>query len=295
MKQCVWILLGIFLSLDARAAISVRDDTGRLVEIVQPARRIVSLAPHATELLYAAGAGDYVVGAVDYSDYPPSAKTLPRVGSGGALDMEAILALHPDLVVGWQNGNPVAVLDKLQSLGVTLFRSEPRQLEDVAANLRALGHLAGTDAVAATASADYLARLQQLRARYSNQSPVTVFYQVWHQPLMTINGKHIISQLIQLCGGRNVFAEQTALVPHLDVEAVLAADPQVIVSGEHATYPQWREDWQRWPSLRAVRDGFLFDLNPDLTQRHTPRLVQGAEALCELLARARKHDQPARN
>ena len=295
MKPCLWILLGIFLSLDAQAALTVRDDTGRPVELPQPARRIVSLAPHTTELLYAAGAGDYVVGAVDYSDYPEAAKALPRVGSGAALDLEAILALRPDLVVGWQNGNPVAVLDKLQSLGVALFRSEPHKLEDVASDLRALGHLAGTDATAEAASKNYLARLQQLRARYSGKTPVTVFFQIWHQPLMTINGEHLISQVIELCGGVNVFAAQPALVPKLDVEAVLAADPQAIITGERASHPDWRQDWQRWPSLRAVRDGFLFDVNPDVLQRHTPRLLQGAEELCELLARVREHAQPSRN
>ena len=295
MKPCLWILLGIFLSLDAQAALTVRDDTGRPVELAQPARRIVSLAPHTTELLYAAGAGDYVVGAVDYSDYPEAAKALPRVGSGAALDLEAILALRPDLVVGWQNGNPVAVLDKLQALGVPLFRSEPHKLEDVASDLRALGHLAGTDATAEAASKNYLARLQQLRARYSGKTPVTVFFQIWHQPLMTINGEHLISQVIELCGGVNVFAAQPALVPKLDVEAVLAADPQAIITGERASHPDWRQDWQRWPSLRAVRDGFLFDVNPDVLQRHTPRLLQGAEELCELLARVREHAQPSRN
>lgn len=295
MKLHNWLLLGIFLSLDAHAAIAVRDDTGRTVELAQPARRIVSLAPHVTELLYAAGAGAFVVGAVDYSDYPEAAKKLPRVGSGGALDVEAILAQRPDLVVGWQNGNPVAVLDKLQALGVPLFRSEPRTLEDVAVDLRALGQLAGTESVADAASKDYLASLQRLRVRYAGQTPVAVFYQIWHQPLMTINGEHLISQVIDLCGGRNVFATQSALVPKLDVEAVLAADPQVIITGERASHPDWHKDWQRWPSLRAVRDGFLFDVNPDLTQRHTPRLLQGAEELCELLARVREHAQPSRN
>jgi iron complex transport system substrate-binding protein len=293
MKRCITFLLAIFLSLDAHAALSVRDDTGRLVELPKPARRIVSLAPHVTELLYAAGAGEFVVGAVDYSDYPEAAKTLPRVGSGGALDLEAILALRPDLVVGWQNGNPIAVLEKLQALGIPLFRSEPRKLEDVAANLRALGHLAGTDTAATAASNDYLANLQQVRERYRNATPVTVFYQIWHQPLMTINGEHLISQVIALCGGRNVFAQQTALVPKLDVEAVLAADPQAIITGERAAHPNWRKDWQRWPNLRAVRDGFLFNINPDLTQRHTSRLLQGAEEMCALLERVRHH--PSRN
>jgi iron complex transport system substrate-binding protein len=293
MRYFTLLLLGLYFSLDAAAAVSVRDDLGNVVALPQPARRIVSLAPHVTELLYAAGAGARVVGAVDYSDYPPAAKVLPRVGAYNALDLEAILALRPDLVVAWQSGNPPAVLQKLRELGLALFVSEPRELADVASNLQRLGELAGTPAPAARAAQAFMARLQDLRRHYQSRPTVTVFYPIWSRPLMTVNGEHLISKVIRLCGGRNVFAALPALVPKLDVEAVLAADPQVIVSGQGPQDPAWRDTWRRWPQLQAVRNDLLFDIDPDLMHRHTPRILQGAALLCEDLERARVRHQPS--
>ena len=266
----------------------VQDDAGNTVTLERPARRIISLAPHVTELLYAAGAGDRVVGAVSYSDYPQAAKTLPRVGAYNAFDLEAILALKPDLVVAWQSANPAAALDKLRALSIPVFYSEPRRLEDVASSLERLGRLAATGDVANAASAAFRERLARLRAKYGGGRPVSVFYQVWHQPLMTINGEHLISQVITLCGGRNVFAGLPTLAPKISLEAVLQQDPEVIVAGNSArVHPGWKAEWQRWPGLRAVKNGHLFQIDPDIIQRHTPRILQGAELLCDQLRQVR--------
>jgi iron complex transport system substrate-binding protein len=272
--------------------ISVRDDSGATVALPAPAKRVISLAPHVTELLFAAGGGDAVVGVVSYSDYPEAAQRLPNVGAYNAFDLEAILALQPDLIVAWKSGNPSASLVKLRALGLPVFLSEPRALEDVASNLRRLGQLLGTEAIADAASEEFVTRLAGLRATYAGKAEVSVFYQIWFQPLMTINGEHIISQVIELCGGRNVFAAQPTLAPKVSLEAVLAENPEAIVAGSAADkHPQWKQDWRQWPQLRAVQNDNLFYVNPDLMQRHTPRILQGASALCAQLDEARQRRQ----
>ncbi len=288
--KTIWMLMiaVLFTTPLAQAAVSAVDDSGREVRLDQPARRIVSLAPHVTELLFSAGAGDRIAGVVEYSDYPPAAKKLPRVGAYNAVDMERILALRPDLVVAWASGNPAALIEQLRGLGLTVFLSEPRELEDVASNLERLGRLAGTRATAQAAAGAFRRRLQALRARYGGRAPVSVFYQIWHRPLMTVNGEHLISKVIRLCGGRNVFADLPALVPKPGMEAVLAADPQAIVAGvREPGDDSWQADWRRWPQLRAVREGHLISVPADLLQRHTLRILDGAEQLCKALDEVR--------
>ena len=288
-KSFVVSLLLWLCTSAALAEVSVSDDIGREVRLTRPAQRIVSLAPHITELLFSAGAGDRIVGVVEYSDYPPAAKELPRVGAYNAVDMERILALRPDLVVAWASGNPPALIEQLRGLGLTVFLSEPRELEDVASNLERLGRLAGTEATAQAAADAFRRRLRALRERYSARAPVSVFYQIWFRPLMTVNGEHLISKVIRLCGGRNVFAALPALVPKLDVEAVLAADPQAIVAGvREPGDDSWQADWRRWPQLRAVREGHLISVPADLLQRHTLRILDGAERLCTALDAVRR-------
>jgi len=282
------VLLLSIITNHGYAAISVVDDAGHRVTLAAPAKRIISLSPHVTELLYAAGAGEYIVGAVSYSDYPAAAKKLPRVGSYNAFDLEAIVALRPDLIVAWQSANPAAALEKLQALSIPVFFSEPRQLEDVAGNLERLGKLTASEAIANAASMMFRHKLLELRNRYRAVRAVSVFYQVWHRPLMTVNGEHIISQVIELCGGRNVFAGLPVLAPKISLEAVLREDPEVIVAGNSAlNHPGWKDDWRRWPALQAVKNNHLFYVNPDIIQRHTPRILQGAEALCKQIETAR--------
>lgn len=284
-----WLLTLLCLPLLAQAELSVIDSSGRRVMLERPAQRIVSLAPHLTELLFAAGAAARVVGVVSYSDWPPAAREIEQVGSYSALDMERILALQPDLIVAWESGNNPAQLERLEQLGLTVFRHAPRMPDDIPRMLEQLGRLAGSDAVAEAAAQDFRARLQRLRERNAQAAPLTVFYQVWHQPLMTVSGAHLISAAIELCGGRNVFAALPALAPQISVEAVLAADPQVIIaSGMAEQRPDWLDDWKRWPQLAAVRYDNLYFVPPDLLQRAGPRFIDGAERLCAALEEARR-------
>jgi len=262
---------------------AVRDDRGVPVSLGAPARRMVSLAPHITELLFAAGAGDAVVGTVDYSDYPDAARRIARVGSVHALDLERVLSLRPDLIVVWLHGSPQRQLERLALLGVPIYYSEPRRLEDVASTIERFGRLAGTEQAAERAAAAYRARLAALRARYAGRAPVEVFFQVWNQPLLTVNDSQLISDVLRLCGGRNVFGSLAALVPAVSVEAVLAANPQAIVMASAGAENDARAFalWRAWPRLAAVADGGLFAVDADTISRQTPRIVDAAQTVCE--------------
>jgi iron complex transport system substrate-binding protein len=275
----------------AHAELVLTDDSGATVRLAAPARRIVSLAPHVTEVLFAAGAGERVVGTVDYSDYPDAAKRLPRVGGYSRLDLEAIAALKPDLVIAWQSGNPAAHVARLKELGLPIYFSQPNSIEDIARSLEQYGRLAGTEAVADSKARAFRERLGQLRARHQDQAPVRVFYQIWKSPLSTVNDRQIISSAIRLCGGVNVFADLPSIAPVVSIESVLVANPEVIVaSGMDLARPEWLDDWTRWTQITAATRGNLFFIPPDIIQRHTPRLLDGAEQLCGHLdtARARR-------
>ena len=276
------------ISAAAAAEIRLTDDAGRSVTLKQPARRIISLTPHMTELLFAAGAGGRVVGTVEYSNHPHEAQRIARIGDSAQLDLERIVALKPDLVVVWQYGNAQRQLDKLLRLGIPVYYNEPRRLPDIARAIEQLGRLAGTEAVALPAARAFVARVAELRRRYAGRAPVTVFYQIWDQPLLTVNGEHLISDVIGLCGGRNVFAGLAPLTPEISTEAVLAADPEAIggVTAE-AGQAGNLDAWKKWPRLQAVARGNLFVIDSDLISRNTPRILDGAGQLCEHLAAAR--------
>ena len=271
------------------AEIVVRDDAGASLRLPQPARRIVSLAPHVTETLFAAGAGERIVGAVDYSDYPEAARRLPRIGSHAQLDLEAIVALKPDLAVGWASGNSPAHVAKLRALGIPVYLAEPARIDDIAASLERYGELAGTGPAARATATALRERLQALRTRYGARPVVRTFYEIWQQPLTTVGGTQIISDVIRLCGGENVFGGLKALAPRVSVEAVLAADPEAIVaSGMDEARPEWLDDWRRWTGMTAVKRDNLFFVPPDIVQRPTPRLAEGAAQLCAHLETARR-------
>ncbi|MDR3087508.1 MAG: cobalamin-binding protein [Azoarcus sp.] len=278
----------LFIREASAQAIAVTDAAGRDVRLARPATRIVSLAPHLTELLFAAGAGKRVAGAVDFSDYPPEARALPRVGSFANFDLEAIAALKPELVLAWKSGSRAGQLERLTALGVPVYIEEPGTLDDIARDIEIFGLLAGSADVAREAARDFRARLAELRQRYSSRPRVRAFYQVWHQPLLTVSDRHLIGAVIVLCGGENVFGALGTLTPAVSTEAVLAARPEVIVaSGMDEARPEWLDQWRRWPALKATAADNLFFVPPDLLQRHTPRLLDGARLMCEQFEQAR--------
>jgi len=271
----------------ATAAVSVSDDTGTDVVLPRPAQRIVSLAPHATEMLFAAGAGGAIVGVVAHSDWPAAARALPRVGDAAALDLERIASLRPDLVVAWPYTAPTQ-LAALRAQKVAVFVSDPKSIAGIADDIEKLGTIAGTRDIANASAGALRARLADLKERHAGGARLRVFYEVWNEPLYTIGGRHLISQAIGVCGGENVFAALTIPAPSVTVEAVVAAAPDVIVGGDDSgKRPPWLDDWKRWPSIPAVRDGNLYGAAGDLLHRPGPRFVDGVAALCADLATAR--------
>lgn len=268
----------------AGAEVHAIDDAGHTVRLSHPARRIVSLAPHVTELLFAAGAGSRVVGTAAYSDYPAAAKAIPRIGDSSQLDLERIVGLKPDLIVVWRNGNSAQQLQRLSALGIPMYATESRELTGIANTLRRLGTLTGTELAAQERASAFERNIAALRERYAGRREVRVFYQIWHRPLLTLNSSHLISQALELCGARNVFAGLALLTPPVSVESVVQADPEAILTGSvDPKGPDNLDTWRRLGSLRATRLGNLAVVDPDKLHRQSDRIAEGVLELCEAL------------
>jgi iron complex transport system substrate-binding protein len=289
-------LSALFAAAAEAIAITMIDDAGHAFDLARPPRRIVSLAPSLTELVFAAGAGASLVGTSALSDYPSAARAIARVGDAGRLDVERVIALRPDLVLIWQRGATSRELEQLEAAGIRLFQLEPRRLDDVARAIERLGTLLGHEPEASRRASEIRAALERLRAAHAGAAPVKVFYQVWRQPLMTINGKQLIDDILTLCGGRNVFADLTPLVPIISTESVVAVDPEAILTASETTRATpWQRDpsnpsfaaWHRYGSMTAVRRSWLYSLNGDNISRQGPRVVDGAAAVCAVLDQVR--------
>lgn len=284
----VLVLVLLLSAMSASGEIAVEDYLGRIVTLEKPAKRIIALAPHVVENAYSAGAGDYLVGAVEYSDYPAEARKLPRVGGYNTYSLEAILALSPDLVITWVSGNGAQVIEQLSRLGIPVYADEPKTLVDIAHSIRDIGRLAGTEEKSESRAENFLLRLQALQTENASKPKLDVFYQVWNQPLQTVNGDHIISDVLKVCGATNSFADALSLAPKVNIEAVLQRNPDVILaSGMGQERPPWLDDWRDFPSLKAVQNDHLFFVEADYIQRHTTRMMEGTERICELLESSR--------
>ena len=276
-----------FLAGPVRAEpIRARDDRGMQLVLNAPAQRIVTLAPNLTELIHAAGGAASLVAVDSSSNYPPAVANLPRIGDAAGLDLERILALHPDLVFGWSSGNKPSDIARLEQLGVKVFLSEPRRLTDIPRTLRVMGTLLGTAGVGEKQARAFERRLQSLHTLAAGARAVSVFFEVWHQPLITVNGQHLISDVLTLCGGSNVFGSLPALAPSVSLESVLLADPEVIIATDVPR--EALAAWNRTARLRAVQRRQIYELHPDLITRATPRVLEGAEKICRWLAAARQ-------
>jgi iron complex transport system substrate-binding protein len=289
-RRLSWWLAGATLIAAGivRAEVRVTDDAGAEIVLARPAQRIVSLAPHLTEQLFAIGAGGRIVATTDFADYPSAARALPRVARAHSVDLERVAAVQPDLIVVWGSGFPPATLAALRRLGVPVYVDEPSRLDGIAASMLRLGQL--TDAPGATdATARFRAAIEHLRARYAARSEVSVFYQVWPQPLMTLGGRHVISEGLRVCGARNVFETLVPVAPQVSVEAALAADPQMIVTAEPGAVDRGSlAMWKRFGEQRAVASGYLVTVDADRINRHTPRLADELAVLCERIDEVRR-------
>ena len=280
--------LALSLYSEAYCAIEVVDEDGNLIRLEKPAERIISLAPSVTELLFAIGAGSQVVGVIEYSDFPPEAKTLQVVGRFDLLDIEKILELDPDLIIGWKSGNPRTSIEQLKRLGLSVYLVELNDLPSISTQMESLSKLAGTTIEAKEAINHFNQTYESLVTQYSNRESVRTFYQVWEAPIITTGGKELMNDIIELCSGENIFNAIDQIAPKVSLEAVIIANPEVIIgSGVGLTRPEWLNDWESWPSLKAVSEEHVYFIPPDLVQRQTPRTLIGAKQMCEHIAKAR--------
>ncbi len=292
--HCVFAVFGLWLATAAWSSeIVATDDRGRELTLPFPARTVVTLAPSIAELVHAAGAGARLVGVARYSDYPPEVKKVAQIGDSSRVDLERVLSLKPDLIVGWKTGNQAADIERLEQLGFRVFVIEPDTLAAIPRLLRMLGRLAGTETAASRAAQAFEDGVHALRARYGTRPAVRVFYEIWHMPLLTVNGSHMINDVIHLCGGSNIFAAVPALTPLVSLESVIAAHPQVVLGGSSATTPpEFAAQWQRYENFSGLRNVKAMYVDPDHIQRQTPRILQGARTVCEHLESVRANRRP---
>ena len=274
----------------ATVSFEVTDDAGRRLSFANQPQRIVSLAPHITELLFAAGAGERIVATSQYSDFPPAAKNIPAIGDAYTVNIEALLKLNADLVLVWESGIPIRTIESFDRLNIQYFVSEPKSVSAMVESLRVFGRIAG-DVTEANQTADRLQqRWKQLQTKYQSLPPVSIFYQIWHEPLFSVSNPHIIDRVIKSCGGKNIFFDQPRPVFMTQLEAVLAANPDAILFGglnrttDKATNTRF---WQRFNQLDAVKNERLIALPDELLHRPSPRLIDGAEYMCEQIQRVR--------
>lgn len=279
----LFLCAGIVFSLSAMAACDVTDDAGSHLQLVKPARRIIVLTPDLVENIFAIGAGDRVIGVVKGSDFPAAAMNIPVVGSYSGIDLERIVAMHPDLIITWKYAFP-RQLAALKQFGIPVYVAAPKALEDVPRQLRQFGCLTGRMQQAEQAAQQFTQEINALRV-HAAQQKLKVFFQIDGAALITINRDSWINQVLELCGGQNIFANARTVSPEVDRESILASNPDLIMSV--STNNDWKRAWQAWPGISAVRHHQLFTIDPDSISRAGPRLVRGARQVCAYLAEVR--------
>lgn len=264
------------------------DDTGRRLSVPPPPVRIVSLAPNVTAMLFAAGAGAELVGTTEYSNEPPAARSIPRIGDANALDLERLVALRPNVIVAWPGGENQAEVAHLARLGIPIYRERVAALAELPASVRRLGVLAGTRNAADEEAHGLEMRIAALTRAYAGRKPVTVLLQVWSRPIYTVGGPHLLDDALRICGARNAFGDLRQLSPAVSTESVIARNPQIIIAV--APRPQserWLAEWRRFPELRAVASGNLIAFADMRLTRLGPGVLDATEELCRAIESAR--------
>ena len=277
-------------------AASVIDDEQNTIELSKPAQRVITLAPSLTEMIYSFGAEDKLVATVQFSNFPEAAKNKPQIGNYERFIMERLLSYKPDLVIAWSSANNRQQLNQLEKLNIPVYRSEPRELTDISRTIKNLGILTGFEQEANQVARSFNQRLQRLQEDNEDKTEMNAFYQVWHQPVYTINGQHVISKVMKLCKLRNVFSDAMIIAPKVTVESVIKHNPDVIIaSGMASAQPEWLDKWRQWPTIKAVKHDNLYFIHPDLIQRQSTRILDAAEIMCKQANEARlnlkKRDQ----
>jgi vitamin B12 transport system substrate-binding protein len=280
------LLLGLIgLNASQTVAKSVSDD------LLQK-QRIIALAPHIVESLYAIGAGEQIIGTTAHADYPKAAENILRVGNYARLQIEKIIQLKPDVIIAWKTGNPMDDLARLEKYQFKVVYSHPQTLEDVANELIMLGKITGREAVANSVAKKYLLNLQKIKQKYATQNKVRVFYELWSRPLRTVANKAWPQQQIELCGASNPFADAQDDYPSVGLEQVLVTLPQVVIQpGQHSADSPDGLNWLQWQHIPAVKNNFIFHPNADKAHRMTIRMLDEVVVLCEQIDAARQFYQ----
>jgi vitamin B12 transport system substrate-binding protein len=280
------LLLGLIgLNVNQTVAKSVSDDSLQK-------QRIIALAPHIVESLYAIGAGEQIIGTTAHADYPKAAENILRVGSYARLQIERIIQLKPDVIIAWKTGNPMDDLARLEKYQLKVIYSHPQTLEDVANELIMLGKITGREAVANSVAKEYLSNLQKIKQKYATQNKVSVFYELWSRPLRTVANKAWPQQQIELCGASNPFADAHDDYPSVGLEQVLVTLPQVVIQpSQHSADSPNGLNWPQWQHIPAVKNNFIFHPNADKVHRMTIRMLDEVVILCEQIDAARQFYQ----
>ncbi|MDH5445924.1 MAG: cobalamin-binding protein [Gammaproteobacteria bacterium] len=289
-KRLISGLCLVLLVLPVRAELFFTDDQGKTISLNKPAKRIISLAPHITENLFAAGAGQYIVGVVAYSDFPPEANRIKQIGSYKKIDVEAVVALKPDIIIAWGAGNDELQIEQFRKLGIPVYVEDPRKIQDIADSIEDYGRMVNNMHEAIEVAREFRLRYRDIRKKYSARARLRGFYQVWNKPLITINDQHLITDVMNVCSIDNMYGELTQLAPRITIESVIEKDPQMIIaSGMGEAKPEWLDDWRKWNQLQAVQYNNLYFIPPAIIQRHAPRILDAAERLCEQAEEARRN------
>lgn len=264
-------------------AVEIKDDAGNVLYLKKPAQRIISLAPHITEILFFISQGETVVGVDMKSDFPLETSQIPKVSDSNQIHLEAIIALQPDLIIAWKSGNNPRQLARLKALGYPVYFSEPNTLQGIAQNIINFGILTGDENLARKKADIFNQQLRELKRNVKTNQKVKVFYQVWDMPIYTINGEHIISEVIDFCGGENIFKDLTTIAPQVNIESVIKRNPDLIISGNEN--PDAWQIWNQWPTIGAVKNNQFLLLDSDHIVRAGPRILLGVQQICQKISR----------
>lgn len=279
-KSLLILLLAIAAPACHAAAVSVIDDMGRQVSLDQPPGRIVSLAPHLTEMLFSLEVGDRIVATVRHSDYPEAAAQIPRLGDAFSLSVEAVIDLSPDLILAWTTGGNQKSLQRLSELGFSIYLNEAATLEDIASNIQRIGELVGRAERGRLLGERFRRELTELEQSGSDRPGKSVFFQIADTQLYTVNDRHLIGQGLAVCGARNIFGDINLSVPLVSLESIVQADPDIIlVASPHEDFvSRWMDDWQRLGWQDRIRY-----INASLITRPSLRMLNGIKSLCNSL------------
>ena len=281
------VFFGLITAQTTFASIILPQANGENLTLATPAERIITLAPNLAELVFAAGAGERLKAVVEYSNFPAQVTQIPRIGDAFRIDLERIIELEPDLVIAWKSGNSQSALQKLEQLGITVWQIEITRLEEIADAVDNISRAAGTETRGQEFARQLRSRLVNLQRQNADKAPVDYFFQIVPRPLYTINGHHIISLGLEVCGGHNIFSDLPALAPQISRESVILANPQAMIAPEVSGEPAALGAWQDWPQLQAVQNKHLLYLPADEISQATPRLLDSIDLACKLLDQVR--------